>query len=124
MNFLSQTLNPARYFKKDEAFNYRLNELNKRISFIGLELTREAKYRMVTAATTLTEAQERASHNKYKLEQRNVHKEVINYCNEELVKENYFHSVFEGVKSVAQRIRDLIGVHADGNPLVDVVFLT
>lgn len=64
LNFLSQTLNPARYFKKDEAFNYRLNELNKRNSFIGLELTREAKYRMVTAATTLTEAQERASHNK------------------------------------------------------------
>lgn len=124
LNFLSQALNPAKYLNKDEAFNFRLNELNKRLSFIGLELTREAKYRMVTAATTLTEAQERASHYKYKLEQRNVHKEVIKYCNEELVKENYFHSVFEGVKSVAQRIRDLTGVHADGNPLVDVVFST
>jgi uncharacterized protein (TIGR02391 family) len=40
------------------------------------------------------------------------------------VKENYFHSVFEDVKSVAQRLKDLTGVHADGNALVNVVFST
>lgn len=124
LQFLSQAMNPARYFNKEEAFNYRLNELNKRLSFIGLELTREAKYRKVDAAKTLSEAQQRASHYKYKLELRNVHTEVIKYCNEELLQENYFHSVFEGVKSVAQRLRELTGVHADGNPLVDVVFST
>ena len=43
LQFLSQALNPARYFNKDEVFNSRINELNKRLSFIGLELTREAK---------------------------------------------------------------------------------
>jgi len=122
LKFLSQAMNPARYFNKEELFNYRLNELNKRLSFIGLELTREAKYRPVQVAKTLTEAQERASHYKYKLEQRKVHSEVFKYCNEELVKENYFHSVFEGVKSVAQRLRDLTGVYADGNQLAEVVF--
>lgn len=124
LQFLSQALNPARYFNKDEIFDSRLNELNKRLSFIGLELTREAKYRKVQAAKTLSEAQERASHYKYKLELRNVHAEVIKYCNEELLQENYFHSVFEGVKSIAQRLRELTGVHADGNPLVDTVFST
>jgi uncharacterized protein (TIGR02391 family) len=124
LQFLSQAMHPARYFNKENTFNYRLNELNKRLSFIGLELTREAKYRKVNAAKTLTEAQERASHYKYKLELRTVHAEVIKYCNEELLQENYFHSVFEGVKSVAQRLRDTTGVHADGNALVDVVFST
>ncbi|KAA8485589.1 uncharacterized protein (TIGR02391 family) [Arcticibacter tournemirensis] len=124
LKFLSQAMNPARYFNKDEIFQYRLNELNKRLSFIGLEITKEAKYRQVAAATTLTEAQERASHYKQKLELRNVHLEVFKYCNEELVKENYFHSVFEAVKSIAQRLRNLTGVHADGNPLADVVFST
>jgi len=124
LKFLSQAMNPARYFDKDEIFIYRLNELNKRLSFIGLEITKEAKYRSVAASKTLSEAQERASHYKQKLELRNVHSEVIKYCNEELVKENYFHSVFEGVKSVAQRLRDLTGVHADGNPLAEVVFST
>lgn len=124
LQFLSQAMNPARYFNKEDLFSYRLNELNKRLSFVGFELTREAKYRKVSAAKTMSEAQERASHYKYKLEQRNVHHEVIKYCNEELLQENYFHSVFEGVKSVAQRLRELTGVHADGNPLVDVVFST
>lgn len=124
LKFIGQAMNPARYLGKDELFNYRINELNKRLSFIGLEITREAKYRTVTAAKTLTDAQERASHYKYKLELRNVHPEIIKYCNEELVKENYFHSVFEGVKSIAQRLRDLTGVHADGNPLADIVFST
>lgn len=124
LNFLSQAMNPGRYFNKDEVFNYRLNELNKRLSLIGLEITKEARYRKVTVAKTLTDAQERASHYKYKLEQRFVHPEIIKYCNEELVRENYFHSVFEGVKSIAQRLRDLTGVHADGNALADVVFST
>lgn len=124
LQFLSQAMNPARYFNKEEIFNYRLNELNKRLSFIGFELTREAKYRKVSAAKTLSEAQQRASHYMYRLELRNVHPEVTKYCNEELLQENYFHSVFEGVKSIAQRLRELTGVHADGNPLVDVVFST
>lgn len=117
-------MNPGRYFNKDEVFNYRLNELNKRLSLIGLEITREARYRKVAVAKSLTEAQERASHYKYKLELRAVHPEIIKYCNEELVKENYFHSLFEGVKSVAQRLRDLTGVHTYGNALADVVFST
>jgi uncharacterized protein (TIGR02391 family) len=124
LNFLGQAMNPARYFKQEELFNYRLNELNQRLSLIGLEITREAKFRRVTAAKTLTEAQERASHFKYKLELRNVHPAVIAFCDEELLKENYFHAIFEGVKSVADRLRKLTGVHADGNPLADVVFST
>lgn len=124
LKFLSHAMHPARYMNNNELFQYRLNEVNKRLSFIGLELTKEAKYKKVTAARTLTEAQERASHYKSKLELRNIHPEVFKYCNEELVQENYFHSVFEGVKSVAQRLRDNTGVYADGNTLVDVVFST
>lgn len=124
LKFLSQAMHPARYFNNDELFQYRLNELNKRLSFIGLEITKEAKYRKVTAAKTLSDAQERASHFKSKLELRNIHSEVLKYCQQEVLQENYFHSVFEGVKSVAQRLRDFTGVHADGNPLADVVFST
>jgi len=124
LKFISRALHPARYMNKNELFQYRLNEVNKRLSFIGLELSKEAKYRKVAAARTLTEAQECASHYKSKLELRNIHPEVEKYCNEELLQENYFHSVFEGVKSVAQRLRDKTGVHADGNALVEVVFST
>ena len=35
---------------------------------------------------------------------------------------NYFHAVFEAVKSVADKIRRLSGETNDGSPLVDAVF--
>ncbi len=124
LDFLSYAMQPSRYFGKDELFHSRLNELNKRLSLIGIELTEQAIYRDVIKATTLSEAQQRASHFKHKLGLRNIHSEIIKYCDAELLVENYFHSVFEAVKSIADRIRDMTGVYADGNVLIDVAFST
>lgn len=120
--FLSHALQPARYFGKEQLFTSRLHELNKRLSFIGMELTEKATYRAVTKTTTLTEAQQRASKFKQKLEVHNVHPEIIKYCDPELLAENYFHSVFEAVKSIADRLRGMTGLYADGVELVNVSF--
>jgi len=90
LNFLSYAMQPSRYLGKDVLYHSRLNELNKSLSFIGIELTEQAKFKKTTKATTLTEAQQRASHFKQKLESRNVHSEIIKYCNAELLVENYF----------------------------------
>ena len=38
------------------------------------------------------------------------------------MQENYFHAVFEATKGLAQRIRDMTGIHKDGAALVDHVF--
>ena len=38
--------------------------------------------------------------------------------------ENYFHSVFEATKSIADRLRNLTGLYADGNALVETAFST
>ncbi len=38
--------------------------------------------------------------------------------------ENYFHSVFEATKSVADKLRKLTGLYADGVELVEVAFST
>jgi uncharacterized protein (TIGR02391 family) len=122
LKFLATAMQPSRYLGNEQLYHSRLNELNKSLSFVGLELTNQAKYRVVEKATTLSEAQQRASHFKYKLEQRNVHASIVQYCNEELLKENYFHSVFEGVKSIADRIRNMTGLYADGNQLIEVAF--
>ena len=35
---------------------------------------------------------------------------------------NYFHAVFEATKGLAQRIRDMVSIEADGAALVDRVF--
>ena len=122
--FIASAMKPARYFGKDELFHFRLNELNKRLALVGLQLSEKAQYRKVDKAETLSEAQLRVSHFKYKLEMRNVHPEIYRYCNEELIAENYFHSVFEAVKSVADRLRTMTGLYADGNSLAETAFST
>ena len=51
-----------------------------------------------------------------------MHSEVLKYCKAELMQDNYFHAVFEATKGLAQRIRDMTGIHKDGPALVDHVF--
>ena len=51
-----------------------------------------------------------------------MHPEVLKYCRTELMQANYFHAVFEATKGLAQRIRDMVSIEADGAALVDRVF--
>lgn len=57
-----------------------------------------------------------------KLELRNVHPAIFAFCRAELVADNYFHAVLEANKGLLQRIRDISGVEADGNRLIEQVF--
>jgi uncharacterized protein (TIGR02391 family) len=124
LNFIQSALSPARYLGKEELYHFRKNEINKLLSFTGMELTDRGTFIEVKKATTLSEAQQRASHFKHKLEGRNLHQTIFDYCKPELLNENYFHSVFEAVKSIADRIRKITGLHADGNALLDTAFAT
>ena len=124
LTFIQSALSPVRYVGKEELFHFRRHEVNKRLSFIGVELNERGKFQEVDKATTISEAQQRASHFKYKLEVRNVHQVIFEYCKPELLNENYFHSVFEAVKSVAERIRNMTGLYADGNALIETAFST
>lgn len=124
LNFLKYALQPVKYLGKEEIFQYRRHEINKRLSFIGIEINDKGNLAKTDKAETISEAEQRASKYKYKLLSRNTHSEVIKYCNSELLQENYFHSVFEAVKSIADRIRFMTGVNADGNALTDTAFST
>lgn len=90
LNFLHQAMYPSRYIGKSEIFQSRRHELNKLLSFIGTEMTDKGTFREVAKTTTISEAEERASHFRFKLENRNVHEEVFKYCNAELLVEKLF----------------------------------
>lgn len=124
LKFIQSALTPVRYIGKEDLFHFRRHELNKRLSFIGIELNEKGKFQEVNEATTISEAQQRASHFKYKLEVRNVHQILFEYCKPELLNENHFHSGFEAVKSIAERIRNMTGLYADGSALIDTAFAT
>ncbi|MFZ5552125.1 MAG: toll/interleukin-1 receptor domain-containing protein [Bacteroidota bacterium] len=54
LTFLSKAMQPVRYVDKSELFEHRLLELNKRLCFVGLELSENAKYRKIPKSSTIT----------------------------------------------------------------------
>src|ERR1700730_4623911 len=70
-------------------------------------------------AQTLSEAQRRANDLREDLEFRSVHPDVLKFCREELLAENYFHAILEATKSVADKLRKRTGLTDDGATLVD-----
>lgn len=122
LTFINKSMNPARFVGKQEQFEFLRSELNKRLSFIELELSERGKFIKTHRATTISEAEQRATRLKSKLEQRNAHAAIYLYCKSELLTENYFHAVFEATKSVAEIIRQRTGLIEDGSELVDKAF--
>jgi uncharacterized protein (TIGR02391 family) len=73
-------------------------------------------------AASLDEAIARANRLHAALTSRQVHKDVLLFCKAELLRDNYFHAVFEAMKSVATKIRRMSGLDTDGAQLVDQAF--
>jgi uncharacterized protein (TIGR02391 family) len=120
--FIQVVLNPVRFVGQTSRFDEIRHSLNEVISFAGLQVGDDGVVRATTVARTLSEAAERAGRLRRLLQQRQVHSDVLAFCREELLKDNYFHAVFEATKSVADKIRTKTGLLSDGAELVDIVF--
>jgi uncharacterized protein (TIGR02391 family) len=122
LDFIQSFLIPARFVGRSEQFETHRQGLNTILAFSGLEYGQDGKFRRSEAAQTLDEAEKRVRTIRAKFQGRRIHPEVLKYCHAELLQDNYFHAVFEASKGLAQRIRELSGVSADGAALVDKVF--
>lgn len=122
IDFIQSFLIPARFVGRDEVFESHRQKLNTILAFSGLRYGQDGKMRQCDVAHTLDEAEERARTIRCKFLGRRIHPEVLKYCSAELVQDNYFHAVFEAAKGLAQRIRDISNVQADGAALIDRVF--
>lgn len=122
LDFIQDFLAPARFSRREAAFEAHREELNLVLVFSGLEYGRDGKFRQREAAQTLRQAEQRVRTIQSKFRCRRIHPEVMKYCRTELLEDNYFHAVFEASKGLMQRIRELSGVHLDGAALVDSVF--
>lgn len=120
--FIHSAMNPVRYVRASELFEERRSQLNEALAFSGVSLGEDGKLRWVDAASTLTQAQERAGRLRKELQSRKVHPDVLRFCRAELLQDNYFHAVFEATKSVADKIREKSGLASDGSRLVDEAF--
>lgn len=122
LSFIQKSINPARFIGRKEEFEDLRYEINKVLSFIGLELKETGRYTPIKKSRTIDDAEKRASRLKDKLKERNTHSDIFKYCKAELLAENYFHSVFEAAKSVADKIRLKTGLTEDGSKLIDKAF--
>ena len=110
IDFIQSFLIPAQSVGRSEAFETWRQDLNT-----------DGKFRRCETVQTLDEAEKRVQTIRARFRGRRIHPEVLKYCRTELLQDNYFHAVFEATKGLAQRIRDLSGVDADGAALIDHV---
>jgi uncharacterized protein (TIGR02391 family) len=122
--FINRSMDPVRYTSMPEAFAWRRDGLNVVLALCGYRVREDGKVAHTTAETTLAGAQARAGRLKALLEARATHQDVFKYCRAELLQDNYFHAVFEAIKGLAQRLRDMSGLPTDGADLVNTAFST
>ncbi len=120
--FILNSLNPARFVGSKNRFEELRIQTNQHLFFAGFQIAETGKLQKVKTAKILSEVEQRVNQLKTKLQNRNAHNLIFKFCKAELLSENYFHSVFEAVKSVAERIRQLSGSNKDGSQLIDEVF--
>lgn len=122
LDFIKAFLSPIRFVGNSDTFESNRQKLNTILAFSGLEYGKDGKFRQCNTAQTLDQAENRVRTIQAKFKGRRIHPEVLKYCRVELLQDNYFHAIFEAAKGLAQRIRDMTGVQADGAALVDRVF--
>lgn len=120
--FIQAVMSPVRFVGQQAHFNDLRQRLNEMLAFVGLSVGEDGKLRPAQQARTLSEAAERAGRLRKALNDRRVHPDVLKFCREELLQDNYFHAVFEATKSVADKVRDKTGLGTDGAELVDQAF--
>lgn len=120
LTLIQTAYHPSRFINNKEKFEERRSEINKVLSFIGLEYSEKGTFLIVKKAETISDAEERATHLLFKLKERSVHPDILKFCKSELLQDNYFHAVFEATKSVADKIRKLSGLNGDGAELVKI----
>jgi uncharacterized protein (TIGR02391 family) len=117
--FISKALEPSRFLGKKEKFNYLTNRINGILLFHGLEFRDDGNFYSVKKVNSLSEAEMRTSLLKSGINERKLHPLLLNYCRDELLKESYFHAIFESTKGIADIIRTKINSNLDGAKLVD-----
>jgi uncharacterized protein (TIGR02391 family) len=120
--FINRAMNPVLYTGRPEVFSARRDQLNTVLAFCGMTIGEDGRVRRARVATNLQDAMERASRLHSALVMRKVHDDVLAFCRAELLQENYFHAVFEAMKSIPAKIRDLSGLTSDGADVVQEAF--
>ena len=119
--FIKYVITPKRY--DDElSFEKDRSAINEKLAYDGLQIDAQGVIVPCKAATTVTEAKERSQNIKAKIKGMTIHHEIIRYCDEEWLHQDYFHAIEEIAKSVFDRLRKTSESNKDGAELIDECF--
>ena len=119
---LQQAMHPTRHLSNQAWYSDKLSELNTLLMFLGFKLGENGKLETADRVETIAEVNAKTKRLKESLSLRNVHPDVLLFCRDELLVDNYFHAVFEATKSIAEKIREKTNLSDDGADLVDKAF--
>jgi uncharacterized protein (TIGR02391 family) len=122
--FIERALNPVSYTNESnrEKYNFIFEETNKALLLVGLEVTREGRIKTTTQAKTLDEVDRRVNNLRKQLYNRAIHAEVKKYCITDYLRKDYYDTVFEAAKGLAERVRGITGLVTDGSALFQAAF--
>lgn len=121
-NVIQYVANPARYIKQPGQWRNLRQSINEILIFNSYELGDDGLINQVSAANTMTEALERTQSLSNRLTPLKLDRRVMMFCREELLREDYFHAIFEASKGLMSRIQSLSGLQLDGTPLIEKSF--
>lgn len=121
--FIKHALAPTAFTEHVAEYQDMVGRTNKILAFSGLELQEDGQIHRVDKAGNIYEAISRAQHLKNQLKLRNVHNDILLSAEDEIIYDNYFHTVLEAVKSVTKKLRELTGYYSDGSDLVTYALL-
>lgn len=120
--FICTAMQPARFAREPERFEAMRANVNRALALAGLVVSEEGKLEAMRAAKKLSEASRRARELRADLTYRGAHPEVMRFCQQELLVENYFPALQEAIRGLADKIRRRTGLNGDGDDLIDQAF--
>jgi len=115
--FIEDILNPVHHTKRQEQYFQLVTDVNKALMLYGCEIDALGKIVPTVKAQSLNEVERRTNEFRAELAKRAIHCRVMNYCKEDLLKNDFRSAVMEAAKGLADRIRDETGSGLDGAAL-------
>lgn len=117
-------MKPIDFVDFPAAWHENRKAINSKLMFYGFELTDYGKIIQTTAVESVADAQKRLQSFQNKLDMYEIHQNDLQFCNEELLQNNYFHAILEASKSVLQRVREISELEPDGTALIQQALST
>lgn len=101
----------------DSEIDEARRRINTYLTPNGYHVCEDGKVSRSSKTATTSEARRRHDSLKSHLEQAGAHPDVIKHCRIELLRDDYYEAIFEGIKGLGDRVRRLSGIDKDGRNL-------